>query len=102
MAEPIPRASSGSFFAPKRTSTIRRMMIKSGPPRLGSKAKKLIMGKHLPISLNCKIFHGKPGLCYVETGDLIMVAALRAFILTGLLLVLVPASRGATLAGQRV
>src|SRR3954451_11102200 len=42
MAEPMPRASSGSFFAPKRTRMIRRMMIKSGPPRLGSNASQLM------------------------------------------------------------
>src|SRR5664279_5157736 len=33
----MPFASSGSFLAPKRTRTMSRMMIKSGPPRFERK-----------------------------------------------------------------
>src|SRR6266853_1114995 len=41
-AWPIPRASSGNFFAPNRTRTISRMTIKSGPAKFMKLAMRLI------------------------------------------------------------
>src|SRR5207244_5517393 len=39
---PIPRASSGSFFAPNKTRMMSRMTIKSGPAKFMKLARKLI------------------------------------------------------------
>src|SRR6266436_3883483 len=38
----MPRASSGSFFAPNKTRTISRMTIKSGPAKFMKLARRLI------------------------------------------------------------
>src|SRR5438093_4835056 len=45
----MPRASSGSFFAPNKTRIISRMTIKSGPAKFMKLARKLITNRSIRL-----------------------------------------------------
>src|SRR5207248_9850697 len=52
---PIPRASSGNFFAPNRTRIINSMTIRSGPAKFIKLASKVIAtSEHQTVSPSCK------------------------------------------------
>ena len=51
IAWPIPRASSGNFFAPNKTRTMSRMTIRSGPAKFMKLARNIIsQSKHSSAS----------------------------------------------------